>query len=88
MIEMQFEITGDGRPIVLVPGGLTGWASWIPIAERLAPSRRVVRVQLVSVQLGLEGKPLPKDYSPKTEADALGTALNSMGLQPPVDFAG
>ena len=88
MIALQFEITGEGRPLVLIPGGLTGWASWLPIAERLAPSRRVVRVQLLSVQLGLEGKPLPKGYSPKTEADALGAALNAMGLQPPVDFAG
>lgn len=87
-MEMQFEITGDGRPLVLVPGGLTGWVSWIPIAERLTLSRRVVRVQLLSVQFGLEGKPLPKSYSPKTEADALGAALDSTGLQPPVDFAG
>jgi pimeloyl-ACP methyl ester carboxylesterase len=85
---MQFEITGAGRPIVLVPGGLTGWVSWIPIAEQLALTRKVIRVQLLSVQLGLEGKPLPKGYSPKTEADALGATLHTAGLEPPLDFAG
>ena len=66
MLTMLTEVTGEGEPLVLVPGGLTGWASWMPFAERLAPSRKVVRVQLLSVQLGLEGRPLPTDYSPKT----------------------
>ena len=84
---MLYEITGSGRPLVLVPGGLTGWSSWIPIAERLAPSRKVVRVQLLSVQLGLENAPLPPGYSIRMEADALGAALADAGLEPPVDFA-
>lgn len=84
---MLSEITGEGRPLVLVPGGLTGWLSWIPFAERLAPTRKVVRVQLLSVQLGLDGRPLPDDYSPKTEARALAETLESLGLIPPLDFA-
>ncbi len=32
------EVTGQGDPIVLVPGGLSGWLSWIPFAERLSKS--------------------------------------------------
>lgn len=87
-MRMQSAIAGEGRPLVLVPGGLTGWLSWIPIADRLASTRKVIRVQLLSVQLGLEGKPLPQGYSPKTEADALGETLNAIGLGKPVDFAG
>ena len=47
----------------------------------------MVRVQLLSVQLGLEGKALPPDYSMALEAAALGAALESAGLEPPVDFA-
>ncbi len=31
--------TGQGMPLVLVPGGLTGWASWEPHVGRLATSR-------------------------------------------------
>jgi pimeloyl-ACP methyl ester carboxylesterase len=61
--------------------------SWIPFVERLAPTRKVVRVQLLSVQLGLDGQPLPADYSPKTEKAALAETLESLGLTPPVDFA-
>jgi pimeloyl-ACP methyl ester carboxylesterase len=85
---MLYESTGEGRPLVLVPGVLTGWLSWIPHAERLSATRQVVRVQLLSVQLGLDGQPLPADYSPKTEKMALANTLESLGLTPPVDFAG
>jgi len=85
---MLSEIMGEGRPLVLVPGGLTGWLSWMPFAERLAPSRKVVRVQLLSVQLGLDGRPLPEDYSPGKEKEALAQTVESLRLTPPVDFAG
>lgn len=81
------EVTGHGRPLVLVPGGLTGWISWIPIAERLAATRTVVRVQLLNVQRGLDGQDLPAGYSPETEKTALGATLETLGLTPPVDVA-
>ena len=39
----------DGWPaIVLVPGGLSGWASWKPHAEILSKRHRVIRVQLLN----------------------------------------
>ena len=84
---MPFEVTGEGSPLVLVPGVLTGWLSWIPHAERLSTTRKVVRVQLLSVQLGLEDRPLPADYSPRTEVQALADTLKALDLAPPVDFA-
>ena len=84
---MQSETSGNGNPLVLVPGGLTGWLSWIPHAERLSETRKVVRVQLLSVQFGLEGRPLPLDYSPRTEMYALADTLKRLKLSPPVDFA-
>jgi pimeloyl-ACP methyl ester carboxylesterase len=87
-MKMQWETTGEGATLVLAPGGLTGWLSWIPHVERLSATRKVVRVQLLSVQLGLEGQPLPPGYSPKTESTALANTLESLGLTPPVDFAG
>jgi pimeloyl-ACP methyl ester carboxylesterase len=87
-MKMQWEAAGEGAPLVLAPGGLTGWLSWIPHVERLSETRKVVRVQLLSVQLGLDGRPLPDDYSPKTESAALANTLESLGLTPPVDFAG
>jgi hypothetical protein len=33
---LQHDEKGEGEPIVLVRGGLTGWPSWIPHQERLA----------------------------------------------------
>jgi pimeloyl-ACP methyl ester carboxylesterase len=87
-MKMQWEAAGEGAPLVLAPGGLTGWLSWIPHAERLSETRKVVQVQLLSVQLGLDGRPLPDDYSPKTESAALANTLESLGLTPPVDFDG
>jgi pimeloyl-ACP methyl ester carboxylesterase len=86
-MKMQSEITGSGAPLVLVPGGLTGWLSWLPFAERLAPSRKVVRLQLLSVQLGLEGKFLPAGYSPATEREALAETLETLDVVRPSDFA-
>jgi hypothetical protein len=55
------EIKGQGEPIVLVPGGLSGWLSWIPHAERLSARRKVIRVQLRSIELAEAGKPFPND---------------------------
>src|SRR3990170_1673622 len=85
-MKMQPEVTGQGEPLVLVPGGLTGWLSWEPHAQRLSSSRKVVRVQLLNVQFGLENRPLPPDYSVRTESEALATTLDDLGLQSPVDF--
>lgn len=87
-LTLRSEVTGEGRPLVLVPGGLTGWVSWLPIAERLAATRTVVRVQLLNVQLGSDGDALPSGYSPAMEATALGQTLDMLGLTSPVDLAG
>jgi pimeloyl-ACP methyl ester carboxylesterase len=75
-------------PLVLVPGGLTGWLSWEPHAARLAASRRVISVQLLSVAYGLEKRRLPSDYSLRTESQALAATLDLdiAGLTAPVDL--
>ncbi len=75
---MRSEVTGIGENIVLVPGGLTGWLSWVPHAEQLSRSRRVIRVQLISVELGLENSPLPQDYSVDFETSALANTLKEL----------
>ncbi|MGI8423967.1 MAG: hypothetical protein ACR2NO_07645 [Chloroflexota bacterium] len=49
---LQHDVKGQGNPIVLVPGGLTGWLSWIPHQERLSRQRQVIRVQPIYNQLG------------------------------------
>lgn len=84
---MQSEISGSGKPVVLVPGGLTGWLSWKPHAEQLASTFTVLRVQLLSVENGLRGAPLPPRYSVRTESRALELALDANEIEV-ADFSG
>jgi pimeloyl-ACP methyl ester carboxylesterase len=81
------EVKGQGEPIVLVPGGLSGWLSWIPHAERLSKERMVVRVQLRSVELAEAGEPFPEDYGVLTEREALRATVDELGLET-FDLAG
>lgn len=74
------DVTGTGDPIVLMPGGLTGWASWIPLVGRLSDRHRVVRMQLRSVQRAEAGDPHPADYGTLTEREGLRVALDGLGL--------
>lgn len=74
------EVTGQGEPIVLVPGGLSGWLSWIPFAERLSKSRKAIRVQLRSVELAEAGEHFPDDYGIVTEREALLATVDELGL--------
>ena len=84
---MEHDVTGNGgAPLVLVPGGLTGWISWTAHAQALAASRKVIRLQLLSVALGLNGTPLPPDYSVNYEVDALHNTLDELGVSQ-ADFA-
>jgi pimeloyl-ACP methyl ester carboxylesterase len=87
-MKMQVDVVGYGAPVVLVPGGLTGWLSWEPHAKILSSRREVVRVQLLSVQLGLEGVLLPSDYSIQMESQALVSTLDSLGYTMPLDLVG
>jgi pimeloyl-ACP methyl ester carboxylesterase len=81
------EVTGEGEPIVLVPGGLSGWLSWIPHAEQLSAERKVVRVQLRSVELAEAGEPYPADYGVHSEIDGLKSTVDDLGLES-FDLAG
>jgi pimeloyl-ACP methyl ester carboxylesterase len=85
-IQMPMNVEGDGRAMVLVGGGLTGWLSWIPHQERLRGSRRVGRAQLLAVQFGLEDRPLPESYSVQLESRALGVAIDGMQREGAVDL--
>ena len=81
------EVTGQGKPIVLVPGILSGWLSWIPFAERLSKERNVIRVQLRSIELAEAGEPFPDDYGTCTEREAPLATVDGLGLDS-FDLAG
>ncbi|NWG09413.1 MAG: alpha/beta hydrolase [Nitrososphaerales archaeon] len=77
---MKSEVTGSGKPVVLVPGGLTGWLSWKPHAEQLSSHYKVIRVQLLSVDFGLKNALLPPNYSVNFETNALEKTLDNIGI--------
>lgn len=85
---MKSEVSGSGDPLVLVPGGLTGWISWEPHVKILSEKQTVIRVQLLNVQYGLENRPLPTNYSVKTESTALFVTLDSLEYTMPIDVVG
>jgi pimeloyl-ACP methyl ester carboxylesterase len=84
---LLYEVKGEGEPIVLVPGGLTGWLSWIPHAERLAATRRPIRVQPIHNELGSAGRRGEAGYTLETERESLRLTLDELQLGR-IDFAG
>lgn len=84
---LKHEIGGDGEPVVLVPGGLTGWLSWIPHAERLSARWRTVRVQPIHNELGSAGQPGEPGYTAEIERECLRMTLDALGIET-AHFAG
>jgi pimeloyl-ACP methyl ester carboxylesterase len=84
---LRYDDQGQGEPIVMVPGGLTGWLSWIPHQERLADGYRAIRVQPIHNELGSAGVPGDPAYTAVTEREALRLTLDVLGLERP-HFAG
>jgi pimeloyl-ACP methyl ester carboxylesterase len=87
-MKLQLDVIGEGAPLVIVGGGLTGSLSWIPHAEKLAPRRSVARAQPLGVQLALEQAALPEGYSIKMESRGLAAALDELGWRAPIDLVG
>lgn len=85
-LRMQAETSGDGPPLLVVGGGLTGWASWRPMLPRLAEGRRVVLLQPLNVQFGLEDRRLPADYGVRTESEGLAEAVDAADVALPADL--
>lgn len=81
------DVKGEGEPVVLVPGGLTGWLSWIPHQERLSADYTVIRVQPIHNELGSAGQPGDPSYTAETEREALRLTLDELGIDD-ADFAG
>jgi pimeloyl-ACP methyl ester carboxylesterase len=84
---LSYDSKGTGQPIVLVPGGLTGWLSWIPHQERIAERYRAIRVQPIHNELGSAGRWGDPTYSGEIEREALRLTLDALDL-PTIDLAG
>ena len=84
---LQYEDVGEGSPIVLVPGALTGWHSWAPHQKRLSATRRAIRVQPIHNELGSAGRPGDLSYTWETERESLRLTVDALELDT-ADFAG
>lgn len=86
---MLFEVRGPekGVPVVLVPGGLSGWVSWKPHAEVLSGDFRVVRVQLLNMAAAERNQAPAVGYSLRSESEALKSTLDWLQM-PRVDLVG
>jgi pimeloyl-ACP methyl ester carboxylesterase len=86
-VKLPVKVSGDGIPLLLVPGGLTGWKSWEPFVDIFtAKQKKVILVQLLNVEYGFDNRPLPADYNIKTESQALVSTLDSLGYSYPIDL--
>lgn len=84
---LEHDIAGDGDLLILVPGGLTGWVSWIPHQDRLDDHHRVIRVQPIHNELGSAGQPGDSGYSAEVERESLRLTLDALDIGA-ADFAG
>src|SRR5882757_7590198 len=81
------EVKGEGPPVVLVPGGLTGWVSWTPLADALSARRRTVRVQPIHNELGSAGERGEAGYTAAIERESLLMTVDALGVET-ADFTG
>jgi len=85
---LENEQVGEGDPpLVLIPGGLTGWQSWLPLLPALSERRRVVRVQSIPNAEGMAGNIGDGTYDAKVERDSIALTLDSLGIEE-IDLVG
>jgi pimeloyl-ACP methyl ester carboxylesterase len=84
---LTHEVKGEGAPLVLLPGGLTGWVSWASYADTLAARWQTVRVQPIHNELGSAGHRGDAGYTAAVERDSLLLTLDALGIGA-ADFAG
>lgn len=78
---LEYDIAGTGEPpLVLLPGGLTGWQSWVPLVPALSAERAVVRMQPICNAEGLAGRPGDPSYDAEVERESIGLTLEEAGV--------
>lgn len=84
---LQTHEMGEGPPLVLMPGGLTGWQSWVRHQEELADRYRTVRAQPIHNEKGTAGEPGVEGYDIDVEIRSLVATLDHLEIGV-ADFAG
>lgn len=78
---LAVDIAGEGEALVLIPGGITGWLSWITHQERLSDRYQVVRVQPIHNELGSAGMPGDPSYTWEVAVESLLLTLDHLEIE-------
>ena len=78
---LTVDVAGDGEPLVLIPGGVTGWLSWIPHQERLSDRYRTIRVQPIHNELGSAGMPGDPSYTREVAVESLLLTVHQLEIE-------
>jgi pimeloyl-ACP methyl ester carboxylesterase len=84
----QVFLEGRGPAVVLLHGGTFDINAFAAHAKLLSDSFTAIRMQQFNVQYADEGRTLPKNYSVKTESEAVKATLDSLGITKPVVLIG
>lgn len=79
-VEIHYEVTGDGPPVVLVHGITDSSADWAPVDERLAADHTVVAVDL----RGHGDSGDAEDYSALAMANDVAAVVAATGIDAPL----
>ncbi len=78
---LTVDVAGEGEPLVLIPGGITGWLSWIPHQERLSDRYRTIRVQPIHNELGSAGMTGDPSYTREVAVESLLLTVDRLEIE-------
>lgn len=85
---LDYTETGSGSPMVLLPGGLTGYRGWDPLVPALSEHHRVLNVQTRANAEGESGNLGMEGYGAPIERESLALTLDELDLRTPVHLVG
>lgn len=78
---LEHDVAGEGEPpLVLLPGGFSGWHSFLLLVPELSAGRRVVRVQPIPNREGMAGRVGDGSYDADLERESLELTLARAGV--------
>lgn len=80
--------TGSGSPVVLLPGGLTGFHGWDPLVPAFEARHRVINIQPRANAEGESGNLDTSGYHAAIERDSLALTFDQIGIDEPVHLVG
>ena len=81
-------VDGAGIPLVILAGALANMNSLNVPVKDLSQNFKVIRMEHFNIEYAAEGRLLPKNYSVRTESEAIKYTLDSLGIKERVVLVG